>query len=235
LAGPLGKKTSYPQKFAPDLLFPIERKKQRELLKHHTFRGEDIWNIYELLWIDSNNNHHHDQISIVVPCTSPNIVESKSLKLFINSLIHERFRSITEVKKVIKQHLESLIEAEIELADLYQKPDAKVLNVKKSQDINHAPINSSPSELFCFRGFRSLCPVTQQPDIADIFIDGTFNEVDQENIAAYLGSFFEKEAFHELCIEKILEDLQSYGYQFSSIEGYFERRGGIAIIPRRYS
>ena len=235
MAGPLGKKTSYPQKFAPDLLFPIERKKQRELLKHHTFRGEDIWNIYELLWIDSNNTHHHDEISIVVPCTSPNIVESKSLKLFINSLIHERFRSITEVKKVIKQHLESLIEAEIELVDIYRKPDAKVLNVKKSQDINHTPTNSSPSELFCFRGFRSLCPVTQQPDIADIFIDGAFNEVDQENIAAYLGSFFEKEAFHELCIEKILEDLQSYGYQLSSIEGYFERRGGIAIIPRRYS
>ena len=123
----------------------------------------------------------------------------------------------------------------IKLIDIYIKPDAKILNVKSNQSINHAPRNSKPMELFCFRGFRSLCPVTQQPDIADIFIDGAFNEVDQENIAAYLGSFFEKEAFHELCIEKILEDLQSYGYQLSSIEGYFERRGGIAIIPRRYS
>ena len=66
-----------------------------------------------------------------------------------------------------------------------------------------------------------MCPVTQQPDIADIFIDGTFNEVDQENIASYLGSFFEKEAFHELCIEQIFEDLKSFNYLFSMVEGLF--------------
>jgi len=51
----------------------------------------------------------------------------------------------------------------------------------------------------------------------------------------YLGSFFEKEAFHELCVEQIFEDLKSFNYLFSMVEGYFERRGGIAIIPRRYS
>ena len=235
MASPLGKKTPYPQNFSPNLLFPIERKEQRKSLKTKIFKGEDIWNIYELLWIDRNNIHHHDEISISVPCASPNIVESKSLKLFINSLIHERFQSILEVKKIIKHHLESLIKADIELTDVYKKPDAKVLNVKKSQGIKHDPANSSPAELFCFRGFRSLCPVTQQPDIADIFIDGAFNKADQDNIAAYLGNFFEKEAFHELCIEQIVEDLKSYDYQFSRIEGYFERRGGIAIIPRRYS
>ena len=235
MASPLGKKTPYPQKFAPDLLFPIKRTEQRKSLKSHTFKGEDIWNIHELLWIDNNNTHHHDEISIVVPCTSTNIVESKSLKLFINSLIHQRFESILEVKKVIKKHLEPLVEADIKLIDIYIKPDAKILNVKSNQSINHAPRNSKPMELFCFRGFRSLCPVTQQPDIADIFIKGAFNEVDKENIASYLGCFFMKEAFHELCIEQIFEDLKSYDYLFSSVEGYFERRGGIAIIPKRYS
>ena len=235
MASPLGKKTPYPQNFSPNLLFPIERKEQRKSLKTKMFNGEDIWNIHELLWIDNNNIHHHDEISISVPCTSPNIVESKSLKLFINSLIHERFESISGVKKIIKHHLESLVKTDIELRDVYKKPDAKVLNVKKSQGIKHDPTNLSPAELFCFRGFRSLCPVTQQPDIADIFIDGAFNKADQDNIAAYLGSFFEKEAFHELCIEQIVEDLKSYDYQFSRIEGCFERRGGIAIIPRRYS
>ena len=108
MASPLGKKTSYPQKFAPDLLFPIKRTEQRKTLKSNTFKGEDIWNIHELLWIDNNNTHHHDEISIVVPCTSTNIVESKSLKLFINSLIYQRFESILEVKKIIKKHLEPL-------------------------------------------------------------------------------------------------------------------------------
>ena len=80
-----------------DLLFPIKRK-NKENHSNLTFKGEDIWNIHELLWIDNNNTHHHDEISIVVPCTSTNIVESKSLKFFINSLIHQRFESITEVK-----------------------------------------------------------------------------------------------------------------------------------------
>ena len=72
-------------------------------------------------------------------------------------------------------------------------------------------------------------------DDANRTIEKFINEADQDNIANYLGSFFEKEAFHELCIEQIVEDLKSFNYLFSMVEGYFERRGGIAIIPRRYS
>jgi 7-cyano-7-deazaguanine reductase len=155
--------------------------------------------------------------------------------LFINSLVHKRFKSLSEVNKLIKHHIEELVEADIEINNVYEKPDAKVLSVIRGKGINHSPESASASELHCFKGFRSLCPVTQQPDIADIFIEGSLSEVDQDNIANYLGNFFEKEAFHELCIEQIFEDLKSFNYSFSKVEGYFERRGGIAIIPRRYS
>ena len=235
MAGLLGKKVSNPKEFSPEILFPIERQEQRKHLNNSDFKGEDIWNIHELLWIDNNDCHHHNEISIVIPCSSANIVESKSLKLFINSLVHKRFKSLSEVNRLIKHHIDELVEADIEINNVYKKPDAKVLSVMRCKEINHSPESASVSELFCFKGFRSLCPVTQQPDIADIFIEASLSETDQDNIANYLGSFFEKEAFHELCVEQIFEDLKSFNYLFSMVEGYFERRGGIAIIPRRYS
>ena len=235
MAGLLGKKVSNPKEFSPEILFPIERQEQRKHLNNSDFKGEDIWNIHELLWIDNNDCHHHNEISIVIPCSSANIVESKSLKLFINSLVHKRFKSLSEVNRLIKHHIDELVEADIEINNVYKKPDAKVLSVMRGKEINHSPESASVSELFCFKGFRSLCPGTQQPDIADIFIEASLSETDQDNIANYLGSFFEKEAFHELCVEQIFEDLKSFNYLFSMVEGYFERRGGIAIIPRRYS
>ena len=235
MAGLLGKKVSNPKEFSPEILFPIERQEQRKHLNNSDFKGEDIWNIHELLWIDNNDCHHHNEISIVIPCSSANIVESKSLKLFISSLVHKRFKSLSEVNRLIKHHIEELVEADIEINNVYEKPDAKVLSVIRGKEINHSPESASVSELHCFKGFRSLCPVTQQPDIADIFIEASLSEADQDNIANYLGSFFEKEAFHELCVEQIFEDLKCFNYLFSMVEGYFERRGGIAIIPRRYS
>ena len=193
MAGLLGKKVSNPKEFSPEILFPIERQEQRKHLNNSDFKGEDIWNIHELLWIDNNDCHHHNEISIVIPCSSANIVESKSLKLFINSLVHKRFKSLSEVNRLIKHHIDELVEADIEINNVYKKPDAKVLSVMRGKEINHSPESASVSELFCFKGFRSLCPVTQQPDIADIFIEASLSETDQDNIANYLGSFFEKE------------------------------------------
>ena len=234
MVGLLGKKASNPKEFSPDILFPIKREQQRASLNNINFKGEDIWNIHELLWVDSNDCHHHDEISIVIPCESTNIVESKSLKLFINSLVHKRFKSLLEVKELIKHHIEIVVETDIEINNVYEKLNFKALSVKRGKEIKHLPESTSISETHCFRGFRSLCPVTQQPDIADIFIEGSLSRSDQENIAIYLGDFFEKEAFHELCIEQIIGDLKSFNYVFSMVEGFFERRGGIAIIPIRY-
>ncbi len=110
MAGPLGKKVSNLKEFSPDILFPIKREEQRESLNNINFKGEDIWNIHELLWIDNNDCHNHNEISIIIPCSSANIVESKSLKLFINSLVHKRFESLSKVNRLIKHHIEELVE-----------------------------------------------------------------------------------------------------------------------------
>ena len=205
MAGLLGKKVSNPKEFSPEILFPIERQEQRKHLNNSDFKGEDIWNIHELLWIDNNDCHHHNEISIVIPCSSANIVESKSLKLFINSLVHKRFKSLSEVNRLIKHHIDELVEADIEINNVYKKPDAKVLSVMRGKEINHSPESASVSELFCFKGFRSLCPVTQQPDIADIFIEASLSETDQDNIANYLGSFLKRKHFMNFVLNKFLK------------------------------
>ena len=90
-------------------------------------------------------------------------------------------------------------------------------------------------ERYVFKAFRSLCPVTNQPDIADIYLVADLNSQNKKDISDYLGSFFEKNGFHERCVEEIFLELTRKKYLIKRIEGYFERRGGIAIIPRRYS
>jgi len=235
MTGPLGKKVDAPSSFAPEILFSISRDQQRLKKQLINQNGIDIWNIHELFWVDEKGHAYHDEISIHIPANSPKTVESKSLKLFINSLIHQRFDNLNDVKNVIKYHLEGLLDAEISLDKIH----------KKVPTSHHQVITSSKLKLLCtakgetklrgFRGFRSLCPVTSQPDIAEIFIEGNIHDNDLASVSNYLGSFFNRECFHELCIEYIYSDLIKAGFDIKKVEGYFERRGGIAIIPIRYS
>lgn len=233
MAGPLGKKVAIPNSFSPEILFPISRDNQRKD-KHLIFeKGMDIWNLYEIFWLNKDSVSNHNELSIHIPADSKFTVESKSLKLFVNSLIHKRFESQKEVTDTIKRYLENLIETSIQIDDIHPK---KMLSSKKiiiNSDFSHAPKVSNHSAITRFSGFRSLCPVTAQPDIADIYIDGAINPDDKVNISKYLGTFFDKECFHELCVEVIFSDLIRAGYKINSVEGYFERRGGIAIIPIR--
>ena len=233
MAGPLGKKVAIPNSFSPEILFPISRDDQRKDKGLLFDKGVDIWNLHEVFWLDPDNVSTHNELSIHIPADSKFTVESKSLKLFVNSLIHKRFESQKEVTDTIKTHLENLIENSIKIDDIYQKKELSSKKIIINSDFSHAPKVSSHSSITRFSGFHSLCPVTAQPDIADIYIDGAINPEDIINISKYLGTFFDKECFHELCVECIFTDLIRAGYKINSVEGYFERRGGIAIIPVR--
>ena len=195
----------------------------------------DIWNLYEIFWLNQDNISNHNELSIHIPADSKFTVESKSLKLFVNSLIHKRFESLEEVINTIKGYLENLIETSIKIDDIYLKKELSSKKIIINSDFSHAPKVSENHAITRFSGFRSLCPVTAQPDVADIYIDGAINPEDTINISKYLGTFFDKECFHELCVEYIFSDLIKAGYKINSVEGYFERRGGIAIIPVRTS
>tara|TARA_B100001769_G_scaffold237459_1_gene202793 strand:+ start:755 stop:1465 length:711 start_codon:yes stop_codon:yes gene_type:complete len=235
MTGPLGKKVDAPSSFAPEILFSISRDEQRYKKQLINQDGVDIWNIHELFWVDKKGHAYHDEVSIHIPAQSPNTVESKSLKLFINSLIHQRFVNLDDVKNVIKLHLERLLDAEISIGKVHNKVTTSHHQVITNSELKLLFTTKGQTKLKGFRGFRSLCPVTSQPDIAEIFIDGNIHDKDLDRVSSYLGSFFKRECFHELCIEYIYSDLTKAGFDIKKVEGYFERRGGIAIIPIRYS
>ena len=235
MTGPLGKKVDAPSSFAPEILFSISRDEQRYKKQLINQDGVDIWNIHELFWVDKKGHAYHDEVSIHIPAQSPNTVESKSLKLFINSLIHQRFVNLDDVKNVIKLHLERLLDAEISIGKVHKKVTTPHHQVITNSELKLLFTTKGQTKLKGFRGFRSLCPVTSQPDIAEIFIDGNIHDKDLDRVSSYLGSFFKRECFHELCIEYIYSDLIKAGFDIKKVEGYFERRGGIAIIPIRYS
>ena len=245
MKGPLGKKVAAPKKFDPKVLFPISRSEQRKGVVDKTdittIKGDDVWNIHELLWIDKNNNSHNNELSISLNCTSKNTVESKSMKLFLGSLVHKKFKNISEVKNVIKRHIEAVAKSKIKIGKIYTKQNATECSIKVSsrtkplRESSYTASKRRNFKTYMFKAFRSLCPVTNQPDIADIYIIADLNAQNKEDISEYLGSFFEKNGFHERCVEEIFLELKRKKYFIKSIEGYFERRGGIAIIPRRYS
>ena len=245
MKGPLGRKVTAPKKFDPKVLFPISRTEQRkgvfEKIDISTIKGADVWNIYELLWIDKNNNSHHNELSISLNCTSKNTVESKSMKLFLGSLVHKKFKNISEVKNIIKHHIEAVTKSKIKIGKIYTKQDATECEIKISPKVkplkesSYTAIKRKNFKTYVFKAFRSLCPVTNQPDIADIYLVADLNAQNKKDISEYLGSFFEKNGFHERCVEEMFFELKRKKYLIKSIEGYFERRGGIAIIPRRYS
>ena len=233
MAGPLGKKVAVPDSFSPEILFPISRDNQRKDKDLIFEKGMDIWNLHEIFWLNQESVSNHNELSIQIPADSKFTVESKSLKLFVNSLIHTRFESLKEVTDTIKSHVENLVETSIKISDIHPKKELSSKKIIINSDFIHAPKASENQTITRFSGFRSLCPVTSQPDIADIYIDGAINPEDIINISNYLGTFFDKECFHELCVEYIFSDLIRAGYKINSVEGYFERRGGIAIIPVR--
>ena len=86
---PLGKISQNPEQYSPQLLFPIARSTNRALLAYGQtmpFMGVDIWNAYELSWLGQRGKPEVAIAQFEIPCDSPNLVESKSLKLYINSL-----------------------------------------------------------------------------------------------------------------------------------------------------
>ena len=233
---PLGKKVGLPKSYDPSVLFPIYRSEQRSQLEGLSCSGYDAWNIHELLWVDQDNNVHHDEICIKIDANSVAIPESKSMKLFLGSLVYKKFSDKTEVHQEITKHINDLTESNITIDDfLFNLPDSRSISVIKSKEgLLEANESKAPEGEIIFNGFRSLCPVTDQPDIANIHLTGRLPDDAVHNIQRYLGSFFSVNSFHETCVEKIFLNLMKNKYSVESVAGHFERRGGISIVPVRF-
>ncbi len=249
----LGKSTDYSQTYSPDLLFPLARQQNRQTLElgeNLPFQGEDIWTGYELSWL---NNKGKPQVAIAdfhFPASSPHMIESKSFKLYLNSLNHEVFKEHEALVQVLEKDLTTAAGAPVSV--VLHNVNVPMLTTANSEtwlcldelDITCQDYTPNP-ELLSFRNepvserlysnlLRSNCPVTGQPDWASIYISYSGPQIDHESLLKYLVSFRQCQDFHEHCVERIFTDLMRVcGCRSLSVYARYTRRGGLDINPYR--
>lgn len=237
------------------LLKSIPRKNHRKFFKLDNFNlpfiGKDVWTIYELSWLNKNGRPQVAVAKIEINITSINIVESKSLKLYINSFNQIKFDSYIELIKILRFDLIQCVcgEVSIKLFDLEEIKDENISefygNCIDNQNIRILSYKYNPSlltnsskkilkESLYSHLFKSNCPITQQPDWGSIQIIYTGQAIDHSSLLAYLISFRGHNEFHEECIERIFHDIQNICKpQELTVYARYTRRGGIDINPWR--
>lgn len=252
---PLGRHTEYPTTVDPSVLFAVARAQARDPLGFDAdalpFTGVDVWNAWEFSWLDVRGLPRVAVLRLSVPCVSPNIVESKSLKLYLGGYAMTPFTGPEAVRVRVERDVsvcvgekvavtlldahdveragidalagESLDDQRIE-ADGYGPPRPELLIA------NGAIIDEALST----RLFRSLCPVTGQPDWASVVLRYRGPAIEHAGLLRYLVSYRQHPDFHEACVERIFNDVMARcAPQGLSVYARFLRRGGIDINPWR--
>jgi 7-cyano-7-deazaguanine reductase len=250
----LGQSQLYPSKYDTSLLERILRKSYRENAKidHKAPFGFDLWNAYEFSCLDATGKPLVSILKLIVPSKSKYIVESKSFKYYLNSFNMKKFTSLDEATNLILKDLNSLLEIDCDCLMLSPQEwgsydptfsgvclDTQAIypSTVKNGDLYLKQLsNTIVSETYYSHHFRSLCPVTGQPDWASIEISYEGKEPDLRSIYNYIVSFRSHQGFHEQCVEKIYSDIVSaYNPKECSVIAFFLRRGGIDICPVRSS
>lgn len=250
IENPLGGETSYPEKYSPDVLYPIPRWPARSLLdidKKIRMYGLDHWQAYELSWLTSKGKPQVAIGEFFFNCESENIVESKSLKLYLNSFNQERFESIEKVTDVIRDDLSRVSNSEVKvLVTPLTRTVRQVETALPGACVDQADIEISdchPNEelLSCNEElvfdeelnsdlFKSNCPVTGQPDWASVSIQYTGMQIEKDSLLRYLCSFRSHQGYHEECAERIYRDIMIRCNPSELFVGMnYLRRGGIDI------
>ncbi|ELK4798247.1 NADPH-dependent 7-cyano-7-deazaguanine reductase QueF [Pseudomonas aeruginosa] len=253
---PLGKTSEYVSSYTPSLLFPISRTaKWAELgLSAETlpYRGVDIWNCYELSWLTPAGKPVVAIGEFSIPADSPSIIESKSFKLYLNSLNQSAFDSREALRAVLQKDLSAAAGAPVgvrlrsldEVAEegIGRLPGRCIDELDIAVDGYEQP---RPELLRCDAGriveeqlyshlLKSNCPVTGQPDWGTLVVDYRGPALDPASLLAYLVSFRQHQDFHEQCVERIFLDLQRLLQpQALSVYARYVRRGGLDINPYR--
>ena len=251
----LGKKATYISQYQPDLLFPIPRLLKREELfrgrKPVIFYGIDIWNAYEVLWLNLKGKPQVRIAEIIYDANSEFMVESKSLKLYLNSFNNTRFSSADEVKERIIKDLSVILKTKI-MCNLYNVDDnyylphqstgncLDYLDVEIKEEIEqkiHLDENQGIIEESLYTNLlKSNCLVTNQPDFGSLFIDYRGVKINHESILQYIVQLRNLNEFHEQCVERIFCEIYYNCKPIRlQVSARYTRRGGIDINPVRAS
>jgi 7-cyano-7-deazaguanine reductase len=258
VSGVLGRSVDYPRHYDATLLFAIPRAQGRASLglaegAPLPFAGNDRWHAYEVSWLDPRGKPVVATLTITVPADTPNLVESKSLKLYLNAFNATRFADAAEVRARIAADLSRVAGGPVHVAGglppmasrpgeagagaaflldtldvdiaAYGPPDASLL-VADAGDIAAETLRSDL--------LKSNCPVTGQPDWASVRIAYGGPRIDRAGLLRYLVSFRDHAEFHEQCVERIFADVTARcAPRTLSVEARYTRRGGLDINPWR--
>lgn len=248
---PLGKQVAAPRHVDRSVLRPIDRGVARESLgvgELLPFGGEDVWRCYELSWLRPGGLPCIGVLTLRIPCGSAATVESKSLKLYLNGFAHTEFARASDVATRIAADLEVLTGGAV-AADLAEGPGDGKTSDFSSFCLDGLPVGvgryePDPAllELTSARGgeavhthlFRSVCPITAQPDWGSVAVSWRGELLDRASLLRYLVSFRDAAGFHEDVIERIFIDLRAATDASDlTVDGRFLRRGGIDLNPYR--
>jgi 7-cyano-7-deazaguanine reductase len=252
---PLGHEVAYPDQYDPGLLFPVGRAENRAALGiSHVlpFEGIDIWNAYELSWLDPRGKPKVALGTFAVPAATPNIIESKSLKLYLNSLNQTRLPDAAAYAARLQQDLSAAaggpVTVHLTLPDDFSRarinePAGECLD---DLDIEINAYTPAPEVLKCVpdatvveetlmsRLLKSNCPVTGQPDWGSVQIHYRGPKIDRAALLAYIISFRQHAEFHEHCAERMFSDIMAACSPTAlSVYARYTRRGGLDINPWR--
>ncbi len=251
---PLGKSTDYSSQYSPELLFAVARSDARTSIGIGTklpFRGTDIWNSWELTWLDTNGKPVVATATISIDAASPNLIESKSLKLYLNSLAMTRYATCDEVSELIARDLSRIADDEV-VVTITPASESTCIPVSDfpGSCIDYLDIGETPNEvaadlLQCENGeevteelfshlLRSNCPVTNQPDMGSVFVRYRGPKILRTSLLAYIVSYRQHNDFHETCVERIFLDIRNRCSPTSlTVYARYNRRGGLDINPFR--
>jgi 7-cyano-7-deazaguanine reductase len=252
---PLGKRVAYETQYNPTLLYPIPRAEKRAELGITNvlpFVGTDIWNAYELSWLNPRGKPLVALAEFIVPADSPNIIESKSLKLYLNSYNQSRLASLEDLEARITADLSGATQATVAVRIIpVQHATIRSMGVPQGFCIDELDVGIDtyepiPTLLQTLSGqvvtdetlyshlLKSNCLVTGQPDWGMLAIRYSGAEIDRETLLRYIVSFREHNEFHEQCVERIFCHIQRECCPTHlAVWARYTRRGGLDINPIR--
>lgn len=262
--GILGQSTHYPKTYAPDMLYPIPRALGRANLALPADAlsiGMDWWQVFEMSWLNSHGISQVAMARLAIPATSDYIIESKSLKLYFNSLNFTEFDNQQAVKAAVEKDLSACLKTDVTLEifevnianslpisapqgdcidNALDNSDKKIAIVSdvdpSSLTVAHQGASDSQLQILYSHLLRSNCPVTNQPDWGTLEIQIDSQPIDRAGLLEYILSFRQHNGFHEQCVEQIFSDLtQAFAPKTLMVRAWYTRRGGIDINPCRVS
>lgn len=251
----LGKQSSYVCEYDASQLQGVPRSLNRDDLgltaTQLPFSGEDLWNLYELSWLNAKGKPVVAMGEVRVPITSVNLIESKSFKLYLNSLNQSHFERLEDVEELLTRDLSLCAQAQVKVK-LYELKNApSQFGILPGECIDHLDIEvnqyqpspdlmtqiadgESVSETLHSHLLKSNCLVTGQPDWGSVMIRYQGPRINREALLRYLISFRQHNEFHEQCVERIFMDLMTHAKPKElTVYARYTRRGGLDINPYR--